>query len=1434
VVDVVLGLQGGIANGSEATFDGQPMQPGVHLRWGFSPELGFPPGGFWLCRRIANEGENGIPPPQFAGQMPAGEPTNSNPADGGGQPGTVSQLPGTNQWLAETPGPCQSVLLAGCAAPGCEQIEIETFTRNADGKLEVTGSRIVRVEQGCFRIRIAAREISCVRVAGAGSVDECGCDSVLPPADCSCGGNQGGGGANGGGNPPAGGQPGWGDPGENGWQCWGVPFTLPLTQQNWPARYYGAPDPLTMLDSQVADLDVKEAIRRLGALNLAAGLSTAQQAMELRKLRNELKRMVEGFPSTLLADVPLNDSPAGKNAPALNLSLMQQLLLLALDPYFAHVMGLYFVDEDAAPDLEYDYCVTGYWGSTPCQAQILYPGLAPAASLSKGSAVFNGMTILPQGGYTSLWRWLRDDINGNYDPRTDPVAPPAVAFAASIALGGLPSNQQPSALLALFSSAAGLFPFFAPAPTASIAFAYPMPRVDVDVSGVGTVQAFSGGVLVASAPFNNGLLATVTANATTPDQLIDTIQITGQTAPSVIGLVVMIGEIVLHRLSPDAIGTRYSMLNPPATLTQLAAPGQPASTFIHRQADVDTTALTLVPHTLIHVEWPAPLTMPTTGDPVSDPLGLPPPTLPIGFVAERQDSGKTSSEALLPNWIAAASSPTPSSSKITTPRLYRLADSGLGDPEGGWSHRVAGFDIFGALGVWTGWTPPLGVEKIAAAPTNLRIVQFDNTPAAGGAAAADGSAWVGGTLNFAINWSGAAFVMYPDIETARITVDGLDIATGSVTGPLATQDVPLPPRTVQAFTVTSVVAAPTADGTSYLVDIQTHPPLPALGPRDPAALLMLTLPDGSIERYGTRPSALASAGPVVARLQAGVNSRVVTNCNAYVAQPAYLIPGYGMQRTIDVPLSIPLDETTARACISVIGSTKNPFNATERIVDPNGLNPPRTEPQSVALAFTGVQRLTPSAPPTPVHDVDHVYYDPADSTGQAGKTLPFDTSAGTGSGTGIQGYVLQRAPVRSLILADIKRRIALGNAALNDPQVDEAGNVMTADGGASAGPQRPDLVAWIGAFGQWLSSYNALTGTSWTMANVWDDATAQRALIEHFYGGLLDDELRALGDIVQNSAAFVRVNPQPLAAGQSIYDSVDGTGYGRTLYKLAVVNTAGTLSSVTGSIGPYYTQIVTPPRPPVLYKVQAAESAIVVAWSLDTNPDVAAYLVYRAGSVDALSDLRWFGPDPTHPVNPGTLAQIAYNPQTMPSLSFGVGTLDPRIVGFVPDPRLCARDYTGSDMGEVALPVGPAPDSVIGVYRLTEYQNTRDPLSQIAFNYWTPPSVGGIAQVKSSSLTQSRLTGLRIGLGRAVPVVVVATYPGGVKVFGQITLRRSGFIDGITAGGEPLDMNAIPGAAAPATDALYAYAVVAADIFGNLSSPSKVFAMQMLAKASGS
>src|SRR5258705_44633 len=87
----------------------------------------------------------------------------------------------------------------------------------------------------------------------------------------------------------------------------------------------------------------------------------------------------------------------------------------------------------------------------------------------------------------------------------------------------------------------------------------------------------------------------------------------------------------------------------------------------------------------------------------------------------------------------------------------------------------------------------------------------------------------------------------PARPTARITVQSVDIVTGT-TGPLTSLGIDLPDRKAQQLTIASVSPTPLSDGLVQ-VDIQTVPPLTPLGVRDPAAMLLLTLPDGTSENY---------------------------------------------------------------------------------------------------------------------------------------------------------------------------------------------------------------------------------------------------------------------------------------------------------------------------------------------------------------------------------------------------------------------------------------------------------------------------------------------------------------------------------------------------------------------------------------------------------
>jgi hypothetical protein len=321
--------------------------------------------------------------------------------------------------------------------------------------------------------------------------------------------------------------------------------------------------------------------------------------------------------------------------------------------------------------------------------------------------------------------------------------------------------------------------------------------------------------------------------------------------------------------------------------------------------------------------------------------------------------------------------------------------------------------------------------------------------------------------------------------------------------------------------------------------------------------------------------------------------------------------------------------------------------------------------------------------------------------------------------------------------------------------------------------------------------------------------------------------------VAGNARAFAQLNSAPTAPSSTpLTDIVNGNGFGRNLYGLRSVNTAGARSTRTPSVGPVYTRTVRPSRAPVLYKVtvQPATGAFILAWALDGSPDVAGYLVYRAADPSDLADLRWFGPDPVHPADPATLAQPQITPGGWQPLSLTAGDGDPRLIGVVNDPRAYARDYDGSDMGEVAMPPGTPPGQILGVYRLDEFDPATPATQPGAFNYWIPGPAGGTAQLVTDTTVQpatSRVTGLRLGLGRGVPVAVVASYAGVVGVIGSQPVLRIAFIDGVqpgTAPPAPADPRAVPSWTAVPAGESPSYAIVAVDVAGNLSAASTPFA----------
>ena len=174
----------------------------------------------------------------------------------------------------------------------------------------------------------------------------------------------------------------------------------------------------------------------------------------------------------------------------------------ALSPYMARVLGLYFVDTDAEPDEEYQYCVVGVWAKV-VPPQVQSPGGAPAGSIARGKAQFGGMTISANPDVSHLFAW-QSDASSSLPPAQIQGVPAAVAAAFTAATSSLsPADRPPALLGAQVNPAAWPFPPPPPDPTVcTITLTTPVAEVALALAGEGTATAFAGGVEVATASFS--------------------------------------------------------------------------------------------------------------------------------------------------------------------------------------------------------------------------------------------------------------------------------------------------------------------------------------------------------------------------------------------------------------------------------------------------------------------------------------------------------------------------------------------------------------------------------------------------------------------------------------------------------------------------------------------------------------------------------------------------------------------------------------------------------------------------------------------------------------------------------------------------------------------------------------------------------------------
>jgi hypothetical protein len=382
----------------------------------------------------------------------------------------------------------------------------------------------------------------------------------------------------------------------------------PLQLPPWPNPF--APD--------VIQRDVDECIRRLKGLKLAFNLDNLAMRDQLTQLRMSLSKLVHGYPTKLLYDVPI-DAPTedGDNAPQLSMNLMQQLLLLSLNPYMARVLGLYFVDTDVQQGVIYDYYLVGLWGDTPCALRRVSLGSTSPTQLAQGNALNSGVTISasptnPATKVSTLSRWTHDS------------GPPVYLIQTQILWGPVQEIPLPFDVVVAGTTTSEVLVIQSTIPTpgtvCSLTLKRPVAQVDMQVASAGRVTAQHNGATVAVQEFNSLSLTTVTLSSPSPtDQPIDILLIESY------GGTVIVGELVLHLLPPGAIGYPYTVCHVNAPMTQLDAPDQPVALSRRRQAEINPQSMALVPRSNIEVQWPAPPSSSISGTPQDPPLNVPLP-----------------------------------------------------------------------------------------------------------------------------------------------------------------------------------------------------------------------------------------------------------------------------------------------------------------------------------------------------------------------------------------------------------------------------------------------------------------------------------------------------------------------------------------------------------------------------------------------------------------------------------------------------------------------------------------------------------------------------------------------------------------------------------------------------------------------------------------
>jgi len=463
----------------------------------------------------------------------------------------------------------------------------------------------------------------------------------------------------------------------------------------------------------------------------------------------------------------------------------------------------------------------------------------------------------------------------------------------------------------------------------------------------------------------------------------------------------------------------------------------------------------------------------------------------------------------------------------------------------------------------------------------------------------------------------------------------------------------------------------------------------------------------------------------------------------FVLRRVRYLRGAWMSHTLHVAPNIPRDRGLQSYEIAVTAADRAPTP------DPRGgpEAPGNESALSTIVRAIAVDRRRPPPLPAPT-----VSFDAADFFGESRATLDWRHIASESGTT----FELHRATDTDVFTADLRQRRR--REGIYSP--------ARRTGPSSVFEEDLDFEPWLAArFPDWAArSRDDLfirEPASEADRTAWDSATeVWRAWAERYYLALGDRDVGALAELPGNEAAFVSVTPKPVKGAEHV-DIVRGLADNRFLYRLR----ARTASFVGGeSLGsaslPARAPRVRPPRPPVFTKVEGADRMIRLDWAVSQEPNFAAYRVYRAESAAALDDLRWFGP----------------------------GDDERLIAPAIEDPLIRVRGR------EVVMPAGLEVDSVAGVHRLDEFDTTRPPAEQTAFNY----------RAEATAIADGVIRELR-PIADGLPVAIV--FRGSDGTVGAVTRRATipPFLDSDVVGVRD-----------------YFYRLQAVDRFGNVSDGSKI------------